>query len=93
MEEKLSANFQVAIDLVKAQRYKAAFVYLWQAHYLVLSLAAGLLLAMASASLSRLLARRRLSKLYIPARKSRRQTSHQASPADPARRETDADES
>lgn len=71
MEEQFSANFQMAIDLVKAQRYKAAFVYLWKAHYLVLSVAGGVLLAMSGASVSRLLARRRLSRLYIPARKSR----------------------
>lgn len=69
LEEQFSANFQMAVDLVKAQRYKAAFVYLWKAHYLVLSLAAGVMVAMIGASVSRLLARRRFARLYIPARK------------------------
>jgi hypothetical protein len=63
------ANFQMAVDLVRAQRYKAAFVYLWKAHYLVLSVAVGVLLAMIGASVSRLLARRRFARLYLPGRK------------------------
>ena len=69
LEEQFSANFQMAVDLVKAQRYTAAFVYLWKAHYLLLSVAAGLVFAMIGGSISRLLARRRFARLYIPARK------------------------
>jgi hypothetical protein len=70
-QEQLSANFQIAVNLVKARRYTAAYVYLWKAHYLVLSVAAGLLLAMIGGSLSRLLGRRRFARLYTPARKRR----------------------
>lgn len=78
LEEQFSANFQMAVDLVKARRYTAAFVYLWNAHYLVLSLAAGLLVAMIGASISRLLARRRFARLYIPVRKGGRAASDAA---------------
>lgn len=81
MQEQLGANFQMAVDLVKAGRYTAAFVYLWKAHYLVLSLAAGLVLAMLGGSLSRLLARRRFTRLYIPARKGGGAVSRKQTPA------------
>lgn len=65
-------NFQVTIDLVKQGRIQAAFVYIWKAHYLVLSLGIGLVLAMGFASISRVISRNRLLKLYLPARESRR---------------------
>lgn len=61
-------NFQVTIDLVKEARIKAAFVYIWKAHYIVLSIAVGLVLGMAFASVSRVLSRNRLLKLYLPER-------------------------
>ena len=70
-QEQLSVNFQIAVDLVKARRYTAAYVYLWKAHYLVLSGAAGVLLAMVGGALSRLLGRRRFARLYTPARRHR----------------------
>jgi hypothetical protein len=65
-------NFQVAIDLVKQGRVQAAFVYVWKAHYLVLSLGIGLVLAMGFTSISRVISRNRLLKLYLPARESRK---------------------
>jgi len=89
-QEQLSANFQIAVDLVKAQRYTAAFVYLWKAHYLVLSVAAGLLVAMIGGSLSRLLARRRFARLYVPARK-RRSNADPGQPTEQEKRPTKSD--
>ena len=83
LEEEYSANFQIAVDLVKAQRYKAAFVYLWKAHYLLLSAATGLLIAMIGGPISRLLGRRRFARLYIPARKR----SSGAAPGQPTEQE------
>jgi hypothetical protein len=65
-------NFQVTIDLVKQGRVQAAFIYIWKAHYLVLSLGVGLVLGMGFASLSRAISRNRLLKLYLPARESRK---------------------
>ena len=70
-QDQVGANFQVAVDLVKARRYTAAYVYLWKAHYLILSVAAGLVLSMLGGSLSRLLGRRRFARLYTPVRKRR----------------------
>ena len=62
-------NFQIAIDLLKQLRFKAAFIYIWKAHYLVLSLALGLLLGMLGASVRSAWSRRRLMRLYVPGRK------------------------
>ena len=62
-------NFQVTVDLVKQARMKAAFIYVWKAHYLVLSLAIGLLLGMVGNSISRVRARRRFAELYLPGKK------------------------
>ena len=62
-------NFQVTIDLVKQVRFKAAFIYIWKAHYLVLSLAFGLLLGILGNTLVSTWSRRRLIKLYVPDKK------------------------
>ena len=63
-------NFQVTIDLLKQARIKAAFIYVWKAHYIVLSLAAGLAIGMVFTSISRTLSRKMLLKLYLPDRKN-----------------------
>ncbi len=69
-------NFQVTIDLIKQSRFKAAFVYAWKAHYLVLSLAIGAVSGMVLASVSRRLSRNRLLKLYLPEKRTRRDDAH-----------------
>jgi len=62
-------NFQVAIDLIKQTRFKAAFVFIWKAHFIVLSLALGLLIGMGLNAVARTLSRNRLIKLYLPEKK------------------------
>jgi hypothetical protein len=69
---EISTNFQVAVDLLKQTRIKAAFVYLWKAHYLVLSVAFGLLIGALLGAVSRRLSRNRLIKLYLPGRQRHR---------------------
>ena len=64
-------NFQVAIDLIKQSRFKAAFIYIWHAHYVVLSLSFGLLLAMLGNTMARAWSRKRFRKLYIPDKKQK----------------------
>lgn len=71
-------NFQVFFDLVKQTRFKAAFIYIWKAHYLVLSLAIGLLLGMLANALLSAYSRRRLIKLYLPNRKQKEQRKTEA---------------
>lgn len=65
-------NFQVGVDLVKQGRYRAAFVYIWKAHFIVLSLGIGLLLGAALNAVARRLSRNRLLRLYLPDRKAER---------------------
>ncbi|MGD2075571.1 MAG: hypothetical protein PVG38_11720 [Gammaproteobacteria bacterium] len=79
-----AANFQVTVDLLKAGRFKAAFVYLWHAHYLIVSLAAGLLLSTIGSVVSHSLSRRRLARPYLPRRRSARR-SEASDPADAQR--------
>lgn len=64
-------NFQTAFDLLRQARVKAAFVYIWKAHFIVLSLGIGLVLGMALNAVSRGLSRNRLVKLYLPDRKKK----------------------
>ena len=60
------ANFQMAFDLLKEGRFRAAYVYIWKGHFVVISLAFGMLAAMVASSFSRMLARKRFRKLNIP---------------------------
>ena len=59
-------NFQLAFDMLKAGYMKASFVFLWKAHFIVLSLIAGLLSSMAFQSVSGMLRRRRLREVMRP---------------------------
>ena len=59
----LLANFQLAFDLMKAGYLKAAYVFLWKAHYVVLSLVAGLLSSMIFEAGSKVLRQRRLREV------------------------------
>jgi hypothetical protein len=54
------ANFQQAFDILKSGYPKLAFVYIWDAHYLILSLLGGAMLAMAYHTLTGHLSRRRM---------------------------------
>ena len=64
------SNFQHTVDLIKAGRPRAAYVYVWKAHYLVLSLATGIVVGMMGGAVSRAFARRRWAKLYFPRQKT-----------------------
>jgi len=70
-------NFQIAIDLVKQARIKAAYVYIWKAHYIVLSLAVGLTIGALLGALSRSLSRKKFRKHYLPERKNKEKASQQ----------------
>jgi hypothetical protein len=72
VDGEIAANFQVTVELLKSGRFKAAFVYLWSAHYLIVSVAAGLLISMITSTASRSLSRRRFARLYTPWRSKAR---------------------
>ena len=39
----LLVNFQLAVDMLKAGYWKASYVFIWKAHYIVLSLLIGIM--------------------------------------------------
>jgi len=57
-------NFQVTVDLLKQSRIKAAYVYLWKAHHLVLSLAIGFLSGIVITSITRARSLNKMRKMY-----------------------------
>jgi hypothetical protein len=66
-------NFQIAFNILKSGYPEVSFVYIWNAHYLLLSLLGGALLTVAIGTASELLSRRR-RRLHImpPAAVTRR---------------------
>lgn len=68
--ESLLQNFQTAFDMLRAGYPLPAFLFVWQSHYLVLSLLGGLLLSMMYGSLRGAFARRHLRKVMLPSGKA-----------------------
>jgi hypothetical protein len=66
--DSLLQNFQLGFDMLRAGYPGAAFLFLWQAHFLVLSLLGGILLAMLAGALIDSAGRRRLRNLMFPRR-------------------------
>ncbi|MGD2112525.1 MAG: hypothetical protein PVI50_04000 [Gammaproteobacteria bacterium] len=66
--DSLVADFQQGFDMLRAGYWDAAFVYLWNAHYLILSLLGGALLAVIYGSVSDRLGRWRMRRLMFPQR-------------------------
>lgn len=64
--ENLLENFQLAFDMARAGYWIHAYIFIWHAHYIVLSLLLGALLAMLFSSLSGQLGRRRMRRLMLP---------------------------
>ena len=69
-QDDLISNFQIAFNILKQGHLHPAFIFIWRSHYILLSLLGGLLVSMGWQSISSVLSRRRLRKLYVPQRKS-----------------------
>ena len=59
-------NFQTAFNMLKGGYPEASFLFIWNAHYLMLSLLGGLMLLFLLQSISGFLRRRRMRKAYLP---------------------------
>lgn len=86
--ESLVADFQQGFDMLRAGYWDLAFVYLWHAHYIILSLLGGVLLAVLYGSVSDMLGRRRMRRLVVPAVKKgdgqeKAGTGPDSTPSDP----------
>ncbi|MGB5537697.1 MAG: hypothetical protein WBN08_17555 [Thiogranum sp.] len=69
-QDDLISNFQIAFNILKQGHFHPAFIFIWRSHYILLSLLGGLLVSMGWQSISSVLSRRRLRKLYVPKRRS-----------------------
>lgn len=80
VSDSLVENFQVAFNILKAGYPKVAYVYIWNAHYLLLSLLGGVLLALITGGVSNVLGRRRMRRLVLPAAPVGRAADRQETP-------------
>ena len=64
--DSIAENFQRAFNMLKAGHPEVAYVYLWDAHYLLLSLIGGILVAVVYGSISDVLGRRRMRRHFRP---------------------------
>jgi hypothetical protein len=83
--ENMVDNFQRAFDILKSGHLKIAWLYIWDAHYLVLSILGGLLLSAITGTISNQLARRRLRKHFLPPQRRKESGADGNSPSEPAR--------
>jgi hypothetical protein len=66
--DDLIANFQLAFDMLQAGFLRASYVFIWKAHYIVLSIIFGVLLSITLDAVSNKLRRRNLRQLMWPAK-------------------------
>ncbi|NNJ95907.1 MAG: hypothetical protein HKP12_01965 [Gammaproteobacteria bacterium] len=62
----LLTNFQLAVDMIKAGYWKASYVFIWKAHYIVLALIAGLMTSFIFQTISSLFHQRKLHGTMRP---------------------------
>jgi hypothetical protein len=67
--DSLLQDLQTAFDMLRTGFPVPAFVFVWHAHFLVLSLLGGLLLSMVTGAVADVAGRRRLRNLMFPSRK------------------------
>jgi hypothetical protein len=64
VSDSITENFQRAFNMLKAGHPDMAFVYIWDAHYILLSLLGGILVAVIYGSVSDHLGRRRMRRHF-----------------------------
>lgn len=75
-DDSMLVNFQRAFELLKSGYLAQSFIYIWNAHYLVLSLIGGASLTLLYNFISGYLARKRMSSRFVlpPANKQESKT-------------------
>ena len=66
VSDSMIENFQTAFNMLKGGYAEASFLFIWNAHYLILSLLGGLMLLFLLQSISGFMRRRRMRKAYLP---------------------------
>jgi hypothetical protein len=64
--DTMLANFQLAFDMLTAGYLRASYVFIWKAHYIVLSIIAALLTSAVREATSNILRRRHLRQVMWP---------------------------
>ena len=64
VSDSITENFQRAFNMLKAGHPDMAYVYIWDAHYILLSLLGGILVAVIYGSVSDHLGRRRMRRYF-----------------------------
>ena len=64
--DTMLANFQLAFDMLTAGYLRASYVFIWKAHYIVLSIFAALLISALREATSNILRRRHLRQVMWP---------------------------
>ena len=82
-------NFQIAFNILKSGYPQVSFVYIWNAHYLLLSLLGGVLLTFATGTVSELLSRRRMRLHIMPPAAAKRNDGSRHTSIDPSSATTD----
>jgi len=66
VSDSMLENFQQSFDMLKAGHLDMAYVFIWDAHYLVLSLVGGMLIGLIFGMVSDYLGRRRMRRHFLP---------------------------
>ena len=66
VNDSMIENFQTAFNMLKGGYPEVSFLFIWNAHYLMLSLLGGLILLSVLRSMSGVMRRRRMRKSYLP---------------------------
>ena len=69
VSDSMIENFQTAFNMLKGGYPEVSFLFIWNAHYLVLSLLGGLIVLSLIQSISRFMRRRRMRKDYLPSKR------------------------
>jgi hypothetical protein len=75
--DELTLNFQIAFDLLRAGYLRASFTFIWKAHYIVISLAFGMMTSIIFQAAANFLRRRRLHQLMWPDKQNTDKTHEQ----------------
>jgi hypothetical protein len=93
VSDSLVENFQSAFNMMKAGYLDMAFVYIWGAHYILLSLLGGAILAVAYGSVADYLGRKRMRRHFQPPAREARQPAADKNPPEPPAAPADKSES
>ena len=70
-------NFQLAFDMLKDGFLRASFVFIWKAHYIILSVIAGVMASIMFEAASNIFRRRHLRQLMWPNKLTQNKTEKQ----------------